>query len=181
MRNLIIFFLIVTSAFAKECYFNKVNEICFLKYFDRGSIYQAKADENYYVDKQSRIYSFDNIIEVKFHSIGAIFTILNDYELEFVDKIKKSTYLFKVSHRRDLFPILSKLNGLKSVMKAQPHKTRKYTNNYINRKQVAKKARLKEVLKTAEKRLDAKENEKGKGSSMGGGTIKGNFLNPDAN
>ena len=181
MKSLLIVVFFVTFSFSKECYHNKVKEICFYKYFDRAGIYEAKENENYYVDKNNRIYTFDKVLEVKFNSIGAIFTILNDFELEFVDKINKSTYLFKVEDKRDLFSTISKLNKLKTVMKAQPHKKRKYTNTYINRKNEAKKARLAEVLKDAEQRLKDKAKSAKRSAMPGGSTIKGNFLKPDAN
>ena len=181
MKSVLIIVLLVTFSFAKECYFNKVKEICYYKYFDRANIYQVKEAEDYYVDENSRIYTFDKVLEVRFNSIGAIFTILNDFELEFVDKANKSTYLFKVANKRDLFPTLSRLNRLKTVMKAQPHKIRKYTNTYINRKQEAKRARLAEVLKEAEKRIEDKAKSTKKSAMPGGSMIKGNFLKPDAN
>jgi hypothetical protein len=179
MKSVLIVVLFVTALFSKECYFNKVNEVCYYKYFDRKNIYKAKAFENYYIDKHSRIYTFDKVIEVKFNSIGAIFTILNDYELEFVDKINKETYLFKVSHKRDLFPTISKLNKLKTVMKAQPHKIRKYTNTYVNRKKAAKRERLQTVLEEAQDRLDNKDKPKVEKKVIKNSQIKGTFLNPD--
>lgn len=138
--------LLNSFLFSKECYFNKVNEICYDKYFKKSNIHEFKADEDYYINKSDRIYTFDKVIEVKFNSIGAIFTILNDFELEFVDKIRKEIYLFKVENKRDLFPTISKLNKLKSVMKAQPHMKRKYTQSYIRAKIEAKKARLEVIL-----------------------------------
>ena len=181
MKSLLIVFLFITFAFSKECYFNKVDEICYYKYFDRANIYKAKSDENYYIDKYKKIYTFDKTIEIRISSIGAIFTIQNDFGLEFVDKITRSTYLFKVSHSYDLFPTISKLNKLKTVIKAQPHRIRKYTNSYVNKKQEAKKARLEEVLKEATERLKNKKREAAKSVIGGGSQIKGNFLNPDAN
>jgi len=179
MKSVLIVVLFVTALFSKECYFNKVNKVCYYKYFDRANIYKAKAFENYYIDKNRRIYTFDKTIEVKFNSIGAIFTILNDFELEFVDKINKETYLFKVSDRRDLFPTISKLNRLETVMKAQPHKTRKYTNTYINRKQAAKRERLEAVLEEAQERLDNKGKAKVEKKVIKNSQIKGTFLNPN--
>lgn len=181
MKNvLILLFVLVTFSFGKECYFSKVDKVCYYKYFDRAKIYKAKADENYYVNKKGSIYSFDNVIEVKFNSIGGIFTILNDYELEFVDKINKSTYLFKVEDRRDLFPTLSKLNKLDTIMKAQPHRTRKFTNAYIERKKEARKARMEAVIKQAKERAEKSKNGKlGNENVLKAAGIKGSFLNPD--
>jgi len=143
--------------FGKECYFNKVNTICYYKYFKKSNIDKAKANEEYYVDKKGKIYAFDKIIEVRFNSIGAVFTLLNDFQLEFVDKIKKDVYLFKVADRRELFPTISKINRLKTVMKAQPHKTRKYTKAYVQKKLEEKRARFKAVMKKAESSLNSKK------------------------
>jgi len=151
-----IVFLICLSSilFSKECYYNKVNNICYYKYFKKSNIHESKANEEYYVTKNGRIYTFDKTIEVKFNSIGAIFTILNDLELEFVDKIRKEVYLFKVADRRDLFPTISKLNRLKTVMKAQPHSQRKYTKSYIRAQIEAKKARFEAAMKKAKKNIE---------------------------
>jgi hypothetical protein len=158
MKSIVAFVLIFSFAFSKECYFNKVNEICYYKYFDKSNIYKSKYDENYYENGNGSIYAFDKTIEVKFNSIGAIFIILNDFGLEFVDKIKNETYLFKVADRRALFPTISKLNKLKTIMKAQPHKIRKYTNSYIQRKIDAKRARFEAVMEKADKSLKNKNN-----------------------
>jgi len=157
MKAFTLLILISSFLFSKECYFNKVNDICYYKYFDRSTIHNAKSGEIYYVNQNGSIYTFDNILEVKFRSIGAIFTILNDYELEFVDKINKETYLFKVENRKDLFPAISKINKLKTVMTARPHKKRRYTKSYILAKQEAKKARLEAARKKVQsKRRDNK-------------------------
>jgi len=176
--------MISSFSFAKECYFNKVNQICYYKYFKKSNIHKYKADEEYYVNEKGSIYTFDTIIEVKFNSIGAIFTILKDYELEFVDKIKKEVYLFKVQDRKDLFSSISKLNRLKTVMKAQPHKKRKYTKSYIKAKQEAKRARFEAVMEKAQDSLDNKKSNKYKrqtpppknndASSEGKSFLKGN-------
>lgn len=154
MKVFIILVFLSSFLFSKECYFNKVNDICYYKYFKKSNIHEFKADEEYYFTDNGRIYTFDKIIEVKFNSIGAIFTILNDFELEFVDKIRKEVYLFKVEDRQDLFSTISKLNRLKSVMKAQLHRERKYTKSYIRAKLEAKRARLEAAMEKARDSLD---------------------------
>lgn len=140
----------MTLASSRECYMNKVEKICFDKYFDRSFIYKVKDNEEYYIDDSGLIYTFDNVIKVRFKSIGAIFTILNHLELEFVDKKKNEIYLFKVKDRQDLFPTISKLNSIKTIMIAEPYKIRKYTNTFIQRQQEAKRARFEAVMKKAE-------------------------------
>ena len=146
MKCFIILIFLSSFVFSKECYFNKVNEICFYKYFEKTNIYKFKYDEEYYTTKNNQIYTFDKIIEVKFNSIGAIFAIINDFELKFVDKIRKEVYLFEVNDRRELFPLISKLNRLDSVMKAKPHMTKRYTKMAIRAKAQAKKERLAKAL-----------------------------------
>jgi len=146
MKLFMILIFLSSFVFSKECYFNKVNEICFNKYFDKKNIYKFKYDEEYYTTKNNRIYTFDKTIEVKFNSIGAIFSIINDFELKFIDKIRKEVYLFEVSDREDLFPLISKLNRLDSVMKAQPYMKKRYTKTEIRAKTQAKKERLAKAL-----------------------------------
>jgi hypothetical protein len=143
--------------FSKECYFNKLKDVCYYKYFKKSDIYESKENENYYIDVNGRIYTFENVVEVKFNSIGGIFTILNDFELEFVDKVGKEVYLFRVDDRKELFSTISKLNRLKTIMKAQPHTKRKYTASVVRAKIEAKKARLARVLDKAEKKLNNKK------------------------
>lgn len=161
MKILIMMVLFFSSLFSKECYFNKVNEICYYKYFKKSNIYKVKNNEEYYINKNGRIYTFDNIVEVKFNSIGAIFTILNDLELEFVDKIRREVYLFKVEDRNELFSVISKLNRLDTVMKAQPHKTRKYTKAHIEAQKKAKQERLANVLEKTQNNLSNKKDKVG--------------------
>lgn len=157
MKFFIVLVILSSFLFSKECYFNKVNEICYYKYFKKSNIHEFKADEEYYINKDDRIYAIDKVIEVRFNSIGAVFTILNDFELEFVDKIRKEVYLFQVEDRRDLFTTISKLNKLKTIMKAQPHMQRKYTKSHIRSKIEAKKARLDKVLNKAQRSLNNKK------------------------
>ena len=156
MKIFIMVFILCSFLSAKECYFNKVNNICYYKYFKKSNIDKAKANEEYYSNKKGQIYTFDKIIEVKFNSIGAVFVVLNDFELEFVDKIKKEVYLFKVEDRRDLFPTISKLNRLKTIMKAQPHSVRKYTKAHVQRLLEQKRARFEAVMEKAQDRLESK-------------------------
>ncbi|MGB3751613.1 MAG: hypothetical protein WA945_08590 [Arcobacteraceae bacterium] len=183
MKFVILLIILSSFVFSKECYFNKVKDICYYKYFDRSKIHNAKLDELYYVNENGSIYTFDNILEVKFKSIGAIFTILNDYELEFVDKINKETYLFKVEHRRGLFPAISKINKLKTVMTARPHKERRYTKSFILAKQEAKKARLKAVMEKAQNKARNSESKYGirNNSTQSGSTEKRSFLKGEVN
>ena len=158
-----ILFSLFSNLIAKECYFNKAKKVCFSKYFDKSKIYEAKDDEDYYISDNGSIYTFTNIIEVRFNSMGAFFTIVNDYNLKFYDKDKKSKYFFKIDNDEfettsleEMFAIVSELNSLKTIMKAQPQKKRKYTKSYMRKKLEEKKRRLEEELERAQERLKHK-------------------------
>jgi len=170
MKILMSMLILSSFIFAKECYFNKVNTVCYYKYFKKSNIDKAKADEEYYVDKKGKIYTFDKVIEVRFNSIGAVFTLKNDFQLEFVDKIKKDVYLFKVSDRRDLFSTISKINRLKTVMKAQPHRKRKYTKAYVKTELEKKRARFEAVMEKAKSSLNSKKSNNNTNRSSSGST-----------
>ncbi|MGB5868160.1 MAG: hypothetical protein WBG69_09850 [Arcobacteraceae bacterium] len=178
MKSIMTVILLFSFSFSKECYFNKVDTVCYYKYFNRANIHKAKDSEEYYVNKNGSIYTFDKTIEVRFNSIGAVFTILSDFELEFIDKINNEIYLFNVQDKRDLFATISKLNRLKTVMKAEPHKQRKYTNSYIQRKLEAKRARFEAVMKEANEKIKNKDKPKIE-KKVTTPVIKGTFLNPD--
>lgn len=177
----ILFSGLSSSLFAKQCYTNKYNKICYYKYFDRNSIYKAKDYETYYLSKKNNIFAFTDKIEVKFKAFGAILSVLDNFEIEFIDKIKE-VYIFKVKYPNELFSIVSRLNKLDTVSKAIPSITRKYTKSEISLQVEAKKERLKRAL---EKHKAKEKNSDGSaqtgGSKMGKTTEPRNFLNPDAN
>jgi len=164
MKIIMMLFVIGSFAFSKDCYFNKAHSVCYSVYFNKSLIHKPQHDEIYYSDKNGNIFTFDNLLEVKFKSIGAIFPLLKDLELEFIDKINTETYLFKVEHRRDLFPMITKINKLKTVMEARPHKERRYTKAYILAGQEAEKARVKALTQKAQKN---KRNNYSSGTSSG--------------
>jgi len=156
VKSILVLILFLSTLYSKECYRTKVEKVCYYKYFNKHNIYKAKADEDYYMDKHHNIYSFSDIIAVRFKSIGGIFEILNSYDVEFYDKIKKDIYLFKVKDKSELFSTVSKLNELTAVMRAYPKKTKKYTKSYMEAVAAAKKARLEEVLRKTQRSLKQK-------------------------
>ena len=167
MKIFIILTILLSNIFAKECYTNKYNKICYYKYYDRNSIYNAKSSETYYLSKKKNIFAFTDKIEVKFKAFGAILSVLDDFEIEFVDKIKES-YIFKVKYKDELFSIVSKLNELDTVSKAVPVRTRKYTKDDVAIQAQKKKERLQRALEKSKANKYSKSN----GKSGKNGTSK---------
>jgi hypothetical protein len=163
MKYFILFSLLFSSLYASECYTNKYLDktFCFDKYYDRKNIYSPKNDEKYYKTKNGTIYAISNKIKVKFNSSGAILTVLDDYEvdfntndndnigdfrigfnqydLEFLDKIRGDTYIFRVKKPDALFIIVRKLNELSSVKSAEPILKRKFTKTEIQQRKATSK------------------------------------------
>ncbi|RLA76421.1 MAG: hypothetical protein DRG78_19035 [Epsilonproteobacteria bacterium] len=150
MKIFIVILIFTSSLFGKYCYKNKYNEVCYFKYFDRKAIYKAKNSETYFLSSKRNIYAFTDKIEVKFKAFGAILSVLDDFEIEFVDKIKEA-YIFKVKYKDELFSIVTRLNALDTISKAVPVKTRKYTKKEISFKAEAKKERLRRALEKSNK------------------------------
>jgi len=183
MKVFIVILILFSSLYSKQCYKNKFNTICYYKYFDRASIYKSKSYETYYLSKKKNIFAFTDKIEVKFKAFGAILSILDNFEIEFVDKIKES-YIFRVKYPEELFSILSRLNELNTISKAIPVKTRKYTKGDVAIKAQKKKERLQRALEKSKAKGSSKSNGtagKAGTSKMGGPTTPTNFLNPNAN
>jgi hypothetical protein len=151
-------FILLSSLYSKQCYINKYGKVCYFKYFDRKSIYKAKSTEDYYITRAKKIYAFNDKIEVKFKTFGAILTILNDFEIDFLDK-EKETYIFKVRYSSELFSIISRLNKLDIVKKAVPSRVRKKLKIEVYRKIEAERKRLSNVL---EKSANDEEKNKSK-------------------
>lgn len=194
MKYFILFSLLFSSLYAKDCYTNKQlrKTICYYKYHDRKNIYNPKSDERYYQIENGSIYAISDKIEVKFKAVGAIISVLDDYEvdldttdnddmgdfrigfnqydLEFWDKKRNDRFIFRVKKPDAMFIILRKLNALTLVQSAKPLKERKFTVYEINkRSQLAK-----------ERRAKASSSGSGSGSGAKGGASKGfqggNFL-----
>jgi len=158
---LILVLLLSNLALAKKCFKDKQSDqfICYKRYFDRAKIHKAKDSEKYYTSKNGKIYALGDKIEVKFNSVGAILSILDDYEIDFVDKTKGEKYIFQVRNKNELFVMLRKLNSLNAVQKALPQRTQKYTKKYIEyirKKREEKLERIKDNLENPEPKKSKK-------------------------
>lgn len=175
MKLFIIVAIFSNILFAKSCYKDKSKDeiICFYKYFDRKSIYKPKDDETYYLTSNRSIYAISDKIEVKFNAVGAIISILNDFEIDFYDKLKNETYIFQVRNKDELFSILTNLNNLTAVQKAIPSKKRKYTKTEIQKriqksKERQKKAMEKGTTQGGKKQVGFDQNFENSGSGVKG-------------
>jgi hypothetical protein len=158
MKITLFFFILISSLFGDYCFKDKsANEtICYEKYFQRDNIYKAKSDETYYTSKKGIIYAIGDKIEIKFDAIGAIISLEKDFEIDFYDKLKNDTYIFKVRNPYELFSILSNLNRLDAIQKAVPAQTRKYTQTEVQRRIEERKSRLQKVMEKEKMREEQK-------------------------
>ena len=165
---LTIFLLLSNVSFAKECFKNKQSGelICYKRYFERYKIHKPKDDEKYYTSKSGKLYAIGDKIEVRFKSAGAILSVLDDYEVDFVDKTKGEKYILKVRNKDELFAMLRILNDLNAVYKALPVTTQKYTKTYVEH--VRKKRE--EKLEKIKDKLENPEPKKTKKNAMPSGT-----------
>lgn len=170
MKLFLILTLLSSVVFAKSCYKDKSkNEIvCYYKYFDRTSIYKPKDEETYYIMPNKNIYALSDKIEVKFNAISAILSVIKDFEMDFIDKLKNDTYIFKVRNKSELFSILTNLNDLSAIQKAIPSKERKYTKTEIR----IRVQRAKERQKSAYEKSKNKD-KRNVGFDQGFGSIGG--------
>ena len=169
MKLLLVFFLLLSNlAFAKECFKDKQSGefICYKRYFQKHKIHKAKVDEKYYTSKTGKIYAIGDKIEVKFKSVGAILSILDDYELDFVDKTRGEKYIFQVRNKDEVFAMLRILNGLKAVQKALPVRSQKYTKTYVE----YQRKKREEKLERIKDKLENPESKKTKKRAMPSGT-----------
>lgn len=159
---LTVFLLLSNIAIAKECFKNKQSGelICYKRYFERYKIHKPKDNERYYTSKNGKLYAIGDKIEVRFKSVGAILSILDDYEVDFVDKTKGEKYILKVRNKNELFAMLRILNDLTAVDKALPVTTQKYTKSYveyIRKRREQKLEKIKDQLANPEKKKPAKK------------------------
>jgi len=177
MKITLFIIILISSLYGDYCFKDKsANKIiCYEKYFDRDNIYKAKSDENYYTSQRGNIFAISDKIEIKFNAIGAIISLEKNFEIDFYDKLKNDTYIFKVRNPRELFSIVSNLNDLDAIQKAVPAQTRKYTQTEIQRKNEERKARLQKVLQKQKMREEQKQKQKATMGSSGSNEPK-NFL-----
>lgn len=184
VRLFLVFVLLFSFVYSKNCFRDKSIKkfVCYEKYFNKKNIHKAKFGETYYTADNGNIYSFSDKIEVQFYAVGAILSILDDFEIDFHDKTKGETYIFKVRNPNELFSITTNLNRLTAVKKALPLRKRKYTKSEVRRRVALAKARQEKALQKAkaikEAKAEAADAKKKRGMGKG---IKGNFLDPSKN
>ncbi|MEA3512504.1 MAG: hypothetical protein U9R37_02785 [Campylobacterota bacterium] len=127
MKFMIMVFILASSLIAKECYYTKNEKICYKRYYNKANLDKPKISQKYYYDNYGKVYYFTDKIKVKFKSAAMIFSILNDYEIEFHDKLDNGKYVFTVNNKTELFDLLNILNKSTHIVRADPIKVRKYT------------------------------------------------------
>lgn len=110
-----------------QCYKTKFKNVCYKKYYDMDKIDKPDVTKEYFLNTNGRLYTFTDKIEVRFKRIGAIISIEDDFEIKFVDKEQKETYLYQLNSPHELFSIVSNLNETEYISKAKPQRTRKLT------------------------------------------------------
>jgi len=129
MKKLLLLFTIIfaTNIFAKHCYTVQHKTLCYKRYFNISNIHNPILHTKYYKSKDGKVYSFEDNIEIRFKRIGAILTIEDDFEIKFIDKKQKETYLYKLINPDGLFRMITNLNQTSYIIKAVPIKHRKLT------------------------------------------------------
>jgi hypothetical protein len=177
MKYILIFFLLFSSLYAKDCYKDKVLDqfICYYKYFNTSNLYAPKENETYYQTKNGSIYALSDEIEVHFSAIGLIFSVIEDFDLELIDKKNEKTFLFKIKDKDKLFSVIRRLNDLTSIQRVIPQRERKFTTAEVQRRmEIAEKEQKRAVVSEKQKEIrKAKERAALKNS---GASFKGNFL-----
>jgi len=144
----------ITALFAgssfNQCYDTNFKKICYKKFYDLNKIDKPDATKTYYQSTTGRIYTFSDNIEIRFKRIGAIIAIEDDFNIEFTDKEKKETYLYKLKSPHELFSIVTNLNNTEYISKAAPQRTRKLT--IYEKKKIAEAKR-----KSMQNRLNSEE------------------------
>jgi len=144
-------YLFSSAILAKSCYTLNHKQMCYKRYFSISSIYKPSLHTKYYKSKDKKIYSFEDNINIRFKRIGAILTIEDDFDIKFVDKDKKETYIYQLNNPDELFSIITNLNETTYISKASPIRHRKLTIAEHKALQEAKEASM-------ERRLDNAQN-----------------------
>jgi hypothetical protein len=130
--------------FSKSCYRDKYKQVCFKRYYDTKSLKKPRYDEKYYLSNTGNIYTFKDKLIVKFKYSGAILSILNDFDVEFIDK-KRDKYILQVNEPNELLGIITNLNKLNSVTFAKPKLSIKRKKGYVKPEQRAFQKKKKKV------------------------------------
>ena len=148
MIKLIFFLTIIFSSvsIAKQCYSIQHKKICYQRYFKISNINKPTLHTKYYKNIDGEIYSFENNIDLRFKRIGAILIIEDDFNIKFIDKNKKETYLYQVINQNELFSIITNLNNSTYISIAKPIRHRILTKLEYKTLQNAKRASMERRL-----------------------------------
>ena len=121
MRYIIVSLILLVNIYAKDCYWNKElkHQICYKRFFQLDKLKHIDKNGLYY-KKNHKVYFFTDTIKIKFNFKGAIFMLLDDFNLKFLDKKLGNLYIFKVSNIHNLFSLLSQLNKQPYIKSAKP-------------------------------------------------------------
>lgn len=150
MKLLLLTIILINISLAKEyCYFANGDQICYKPFKDTKKLKKPIFGEKYYKSPDGNIYRFSDEILVKLKYEGAILYLVENYDIEFVDKKNSTTYIFKVKDKtlsrlsdfddelfeetassKEVLSILTTLNALDAVRSAKPYLKRKYRKSY---------------------------------------------------
>ena len=137
MRKIYIIVLLSIEVFAKSCYWDADHErLCYKRYYSISQLQSYNPDLRYYLHND-RVYSFKDIIKVRLKYAGALFMLLEDYDLDFLDVTIGKVYTFKVKDMDQLFSILSNLNNQSYIKDAKPIEKRVYRKGERSNKKSA--------------------------------------------
>lgn len=147
--------MLFSILFSQTCYRDKNKQICFKRYYDTKNLKKPRYNEKYYLSNKGTIYTFKDKLIVKIKYSGAILSILNDFEVDFFDKIRHNIYILKAREPNELLGIITNLNKLDSVLLAKPELKIKRKKGYIKQNQISpKKEKRKEKKKFEHKKSE---------------------------
>ena len=137
MRILFFIVFFISTVFAKSCYWIDNTQFCYKRYYDSSQLKVYHKELRYYI-RDNKVYSFEDTIKVRLKFDGALFMLLDDFNLEFIDVGINKVYTFKLKDYDELFSILTNLNNQSYVKDAKPIIRRVYRKgerkNIINPK-----------------------------------------------
>ena len=143
MKSVIVLSLAISFVFAKSCYWVDKTQLCYTRYYNSSGLKEYNKNLRYYI-RDNKVYSFSNIIKVRLKFNGALFILLDDFNLEFEDVGFNKVYSFKLKDYDELFSILSNLNNQSYVKDAKPIVKRVYRKGeHLNKKTIIKTGTIK--------------------------------------
>jgi hypothetical protein len=131
MKLILFVILSFTILFAKECYTKKgIKKVCFKRFYAVKELKKPVKFKEHYSSKKGYIYTFNDKLKITIKYSGAILYILDNFEVEYDDRINKNTHILQVINHHELFTIISNLNKQDSVISARPVLKRVYRKGY---------------------------------------------------